>query len=122
MSVDKDHGVVAIVEDDPAVLASLKFLLEVSGHTVGAYASGAAFLQDRATRPACLIPDQHKPMMTGLELAARLRNQGADIPVLLITAELSPTILARADEIGIDQVLEKPLAEDDLLNFIKECI
>jgi len=115
---DRDHGVVAIVDDDPAVRDSLKFLLEVAGHTVDAYASATAFLEDHASQPSCLILDQHMPTMTGLELAARLRTEGWRIPILLITAQPSSAINTRAAELNISNVLEKPLAEADLLNFI----
>jgi len=115
---DDQHGVVAIVDDDPGVLDSLKFLLEAAGHAVAAHTSAEAFLQTRAARPRCLILDQHMSTMTGLDLAARLRNDGVDIPILLITAQPSATIVARAREVGIEMVLEKPLAEDDLLDFV----
>jgi FixJ family two-component response regulator len=80
MTADNHRGAVAIVDDDPEVLASFQFLLEVAGHAVDAYASATAFLEDRAARPSCLILDQHMPTMTGLELAARLRADRADIP------------------------------------------
>lgn len=115
---DPQSGAVAIVDDDPAVLDSLKFLLEVSGHRVATYASAADFLQHRMPRPACLILDQHMPHMTGLELAARLRTEGTDVPVLLITGSPSPAILSRAAQLGIEAVLEKPLDESNLLDFI----
>jgi two-component system, LuxR family, response regulator FixJ len=115
---NNQHGAVAVVDDDPAVLDSMKFLLEVAGHRVAIYASAAAFLEDCATRPACLILDQHMPQMTGLELAARLRINGTCIPVLLITGSPSPAIVARAAQLGIEKVLEKPPIEDDLLNFV----
>jgi CheY-like chemotaxis protein len=122
MTADNHYGVVAIVDDDPAVRDSLKLLLEVAGHEVYAYASAKAFLQDREAQPSCLILDQRMPKMTGLELAARLRDEGAGIPVLLLTAELSPTIAALAGEIDIQRVLEKPAAEGDLLNFVESCV
>ncbi len=115
---DVHRSGVAIIDDDPAVLDSLKLLLDVAGYAVGAYRSAAAFLEDRAARPACLILDQHMPGMTGLELATRLREEGVGIPVLLITAHMSPTIIERARKVGITKVLEKPPAEDDLLNFV----
>jgi len=111
-------GAVAVVDDDPAVLDSLKFLLEVAGHTVLTYASAAAFLADRAAKHACLILDHHMPEMTGLELVAKLRKGGAAIPVLLITGSPSPAIVARAAQIGIEQVLEKPPGEEALLSFV----
>ena len=114
------RGGVAIVDDDPAVLDSLKLLLEVAGHTVGAYASAAAFLGDRTARPTCLILDQNMSAMTGLELAARLRAAGAKIPVLLITATPTPTVIAHAEDIGNVAVIEKPFSADDLLCFVDD--
>jgi two-component system response regulator FixJ len=109
--------VVAVIDDDPAVLDSLAFLLETIGHPVAAYNSASAFLDDRQIDPACLIVDQHMPRMTGLELAARLRAEGTTIPVLLITGLSTPAILERAAQVGI-AVLEKPVNEVDLLSFI----
>lgn len=108
----------AVVDDDPAMLDSLKFLLEISGHRVATYASAAEFLEDRDLRPACVIIDHLMPQMTGLELAARLRSERAALPVLLITGSPSPAIIARAAQLGIEGVLEKPPAEDELLNFV----
>ncbi len=110
--------IVAVIDDDPAVLDSLRFLLEATGHRVVTYSSAATFLADCGTPPACLILDQHMPQMTGLELAAELRAIGHGIHILLITASASPAIIARAAQLGIERVLEKPLREDDLLSFV----
>ena len=112
-----NNRVVALVDDDVAVLESLKFLLETAGYNVAAYRSAAEFLEDRASRPACLIVDQHMPAMTGLELVARLRDMEAAVPALLITGSPSAAIAARANQLGIE-MLEKPPAEDDVLSFI----
>ncbi len=117
--MDNRTGPVAIVDDDPAVLDSLRFLLEVSGHEVAVYASGRQFLADRTARPKCLIVDQHMPDMTGLELVARLRGDGDGLRVMLITGSLSGAIVARAALIGIDKVLEKPPTEGELLSFVE---
>jgi two-component system, LuxR family, response regulator FixJ len=118
--VTNNKGAVAVIDDDPAVLDSLKFVLELAGHTVSTYGSAGEFLDDRGPRPACLILDQHMPTMTGLELAARLRGQGIGIPVLLITGSPSPAILARATALGVDKVLEKPPGADELLQFVSD--
>lgn len=115
---DNPLGTVAIVDDDHAVLDSLKFLLEVVGHQVATYASAEAFLEDLERRPACAIIDQHMPGMTGLDLTQTLRDQGNNIPILLVTGSPSPAIVARAALLGIVNVLEKPPDEQDLLNFI----
>ncbi len=109
---------VAIVDDDQAVRDSLQFLLEIVGHPVETFASAAEFLKTEKQRIACLILDYHMPEMTGLELAERMRADGASIPILLVTASPSSTILARAAEVGVHRVLEKPATEEDLLDFI----
>jgi FixJ family two-component response regulator len=111
-------GTVAVVDDDPAVLDSLRFLLEVLGCKVATYGSALAFLADRIIRPACLIVDQHMPRMTGLELAQKLWDEGAGIPLLLITGSPSAAIIARAGLLGVEAVLEKPPHEADLLKFV----
>lgn len=113
------QGAVAVVDDDPAVLDSMTFLIGLAGYDVGGYSSAIAFLEDHVTQPSCLILDQHMPQMTGLELAARLRDEGRDLPILLVTGAPSPTIIARAAELGIVKVLEKPPVEDDLMSFIE---
>jgi two-component system response regulator FixJ len=114
--------VVVVVDDDRAVLDSLKFLLETAGYRVAAYESPTAFLanwalEDGATSPACLIIDQHMREMNGLDLIAGLHARAALPPALLITAAPSPAIAARASQFGVT-MLEKPPAEADLLTFI----
>jgi two-component system, LuxR family, response regulator FixJ len=109
---------VAIVDDDDAVRDSLRFLLEVMGYRVATFASAAEFLNADPQHLACLILDHHMPEMTGLEMAERLRADRADIPTLLVTGSPSPAIVARAFELGIDRVLEKPPSDEDLLDFI----
>lgn len=108
----------AIVDDDSAVLDSLRFLLEVAGHRVATYPSAAAFLADGDLHTCCLILDHHMPQMTGLELVARLRAEGKPTRIMLITGSSSPAIRARAAELGVAKVVEKPPAEDELLDFV----
>jgi FixJ family two-component response regulator len=117
-AVDGDHGVVAVVDDDLAVLDSLKLLLELAGYPVAVYASAVEFLEVGAPPPACVVLDHHMPRMTGLELAERLRRDQPGLPIMLITANPSPAIIARARELGIERVLQKPPTEDDLLGFV----
>lgn len=112
---------VAIVDDDAAVLDSFQFMLELAGFEVSTYSSASAYLKRDGTHPRCLILDQHMPLMTGLELAAKLRTAGIQVPVMLITAAPSPALVARAAEIGVEHVLEKPPAEQDLINFVIAC-
>ncbi len=117
--LSKASTLVAVVDDDPAVLDSLCFLLEIAGYEVAVYASALSFLQDRCIRPACLILDHHMPQMSGLDLVARLRKNGNAVPVALITGAASPAIIAWASALGVDKVFEKPVSEDELLRFVE---
>jgi FixJ family two-component response regulator len=121
MTGDERHFV-GVVDDDPAVVDAVQFLLALAGHCVIGYRSALAFLDATPPLPACLILDQHMPGMTGLVLAERLREAGHAIPVLLMTGSPSPAIAARAAELGIERVLDKPPGEADLLNFIESHI
>jgi two-component system, LuxR family, response regulator FixJ len=113
-------SVIAVVDDDHAVRESLAFLLTVSGHQVAAYESAADFLDRCDLRHvAGLILDHHMPQQTGLELLARLREDGRTLPVLLVTGSPSPEILARADALGVDRVLEKPVSDERLMEFVE---
>jgi two-component system response regulator FixJ len=67
---------------------------------------------------ACLITDHQMPHMTGLELVERLRADGIRNPILLIMGSASQAIVAHATLLGIERVLDKPLREQDLLDFI----
>jgi two-component system response regulator FixJ len=109
---------IGIVDDDYAVRESLRFLLEVAGHIVEVFESAAHFLKSETKHLTCLILDHHMPGMAGLQLAERLRLDGSSIPILLITASPSSDILGRAAELGISGVLEKPLNETELLEFV----
>jgi FixJ family two-component response regulator len=112
---------VAVVDDDAAVLNSFRFVLELVGYPVATYPSAIAHLERRPGIPRCLILDQRMPRMIGLELTARLRADGIDAPVLLISSSLTPAMIARAAEVGIERILEKPPVEADLISFDAAC-
>ena len=109
---------IAVVDDDDAVRDSLRFFLETLDHPVVTFASGLEFLAHERSGLACLILDHHMPEMTGLQLAEQLRGGGSQLPILLVTGLPSPSIIARAAELGVERVLEKPPGEDDILEFI----
>lgn len=109
---------VAVIDDDAAVLHSLRFLLEVAGHEVATFASAAAFLAHDRAWPDCVVLDCHMPQRTGLDMIERLLDERRGLPVMLITGSATPAIRARAAALGITTVVEKPPQEADLLDFV----
>jgi FixJ family two-component response regulator len=108
---------IAIVDDDSSVREGMHRWLEAIGLQVESFASAAAFLSGAPESFARLILDQHMPETTGLELARRLRANGIRMPIMLLTGDLSPGVMSRAQGLGIEKVLEKPLRLEDLSAF-----
>jgi two-component system, LuxR family, response regulator FixJ len=113
-------GAIAVIDDDAAVCDSTRFLLETYDFVVHTYQSGADFLRDDPVI-ACLIVDYHMPELNGLEVVAELRTRVRDVPaIIMITAATDPSVERRAVELGIRQVLKKPLANQLLLDTIRD--
>jgi two-component system response regulator FixJ len=58
------------------------------------------------------------PQVTGLDLLRELRRRGQSLRVALMTGSPSPELALRAKELGAEEVIEKPLADDALLRFV----
>ncbi|MBI1179290.1 MAG: response regulator [Alphaproteobacteria bacterium] len=103
---------IVLVDDDDAVLHSLRFALELEGFTVRAFSSGDALLE----RPdiaagACLVIDYTMPGLNGLDLLRVLREHGVSAPAILMTGDPTPAFLMGAAIAGAT-VLEKPALGD----------
>ena len=109
---------VAVVDDDLAVRESLRFLLETAGFHVATFGSAGEYLDAQPDDVACLLLDQHMPHETGLELLGLLRRNGAALQVALMTGSPSADLERRARELGVSWVLEKPLSDNRLLDFV----
>ncbi|KMO41733.1 histidine kinase [Methylobacterium tarhaniae] len=107
-----------VVDDDPAVLHSTRFLFESEGHRVETFASGPELLSAfPGPCPLCVLLDHVMPGMDGLEVCRRLRDVDARIPVILITGHPNPRIRIRAREAGVP-VIDKPLAFEALAGLL----
>lgn len=107
---------ILLVEDDPGIGRFASRGLAAEGFEVDWLQTGAEALQALAARPyAAAILDLGLPDMDGLELCRRMRRQGADIPVLMLTAR--ETLADRLDgfRAGADDYLPKPFAFEELL-------
>src|SRR5262245_32645570 len=75
------RSVVIIVDDDPAIRASLAFSLQTEGIAVRLFASGAELLDSLpVAETRCLVIDYKLPGMNGLELLAELRRRDLAVP------------------------------------------
>ncbi len=111
-------GRLFLVDDDPAVLASLRFKFEADGYNVVALTSGEALINDPPQDDrACIVIDQRLPGLTGLETLTQLRAAGVGTPAILITTNPSQAVQRGASKLAIS-IVEKPLIGDALTHCI----
>ena len=108
-----------VVDDDPDVLLSLKFMLETEGFQVRTFPSGPALLDSGLPAPVdCLIIDYKMPSMDGLDLVRQLRARKVRAPVVLITGYPYDGVEAKAAASGVRHVVLKPHIDVSLLTHI----
>lgn len=113
------YRLIGIIDDDRAVLDSLKFSLAIEGYAVRAYSNAAQFLADaRLSHFDCLIVDQNMPGMTGLDLISLLRARKIEAPAILITSHPNLSLQDRAAAVGVP-IIEKPLLNSALLDGVR---
>jgi two-component system response regulator FixJ len=112
-----------VVDDDTAVLDSLKLLLDLAGFKVETFASAQAFLDAwQDGRPGCLVSDIRMPGMDGLELQQELMRRGAQLPVIFITGHGDVQKAVKALKDGASDFIEKPFEEETLTSAIQAAL
>jgi two-component system, LuxR family, response regulator FixJ len=114
---------VYVVDDDDAVLGSLRFLLETDGFAVRTFRNATALLNATSAPEAdCYVIDYKMPDINGVELASRLRKSEGNTPVILITGYPDEKISTRAAAVGVKDVILKPLLGENLVKRIRGAI
>jgi two-component system, LuxR family, response regulator FixJ len=109
-----------VIDDDDGVRQGLAFLLEAHGLDAQFHASATAFLADVEDRGACIVTDIRMPEMTGLELVKRLRDEGDQTPVVVITGHGDVPLAVQAMKAGVHDFLEKPFSDAHLVDARRE--
>lgn len=112
-----------IVDDDAGVLKSLSALLEAHGYTTRTFSSAEAFLEDVAgVGRGVLLLDVRMPGMNGLEMQAKLAEDGIDFPIVFITAHGDIPMAIEAIRKGAIDFIEKPFTDQILLAAIERAV
>jgi len=115
-----ENLVIHVVDDDPAVRDSLKFVLESADWPVRAFDSALGLLQDLGSlEPGFIITDVRMPGMTGLELVAELKARGAPHPVIVLTGHADVAMAVDAMKAGVVDFIEKPFNDRELLAAVE---
>ena len=113
-------AVVFVVDDDPSVRSSLKFLISTVGLQVETFDSAEAALQRISPEaPSCLILDVRLRGLSGLDLQHELAARNCQIPIVFITGHGDIPMTVRAMKAGAVDFLTKPFRDQDLLDAVR---
>lgn len=116
-------AVVYLVDDDPAVLKSMHWLVESANFAARSLTSAAMFLDEYdPQRPGCLILDVRMPQMTGLQLQAALKERGIVLPVIIMTGHSDVATCTESFRNGAFDFIEKPADDGFLIERIHNAI
>ena len=116
---------VIYVEDEPAVQRLVQFWLEDAGYEVRVEDDGKAGLAAiRADRPDLVITDALMPEMTGDDMVVEMKNDPElrHIPIIMATAAASPVRVKRMKELGVLEVVAKPMDEETFLKAVRSAL
>ncbi|WP_207537425.1 response regulator transcription factor [Sabulicella rubraurantiaca] len=112
-------GACYVVDDDPAVRASVALLLEDAGCHVRTFPDGAAFLRlAEALLRGCVLLDIRMPGACGLGIHREMVQHGFLHSVVIMTAYASVALAVEAVKAGVCDLIEKPFSTDALLRCV----
>jgi two-component system response regulator MprA len=113
---------ILVVDDDQAVRDSLRRALALQGYDVEVAGDGEEALFKLRAHPNAtelLVVDVLMPKLDGLELTRRLRADGSEIPILMLTARDQVADRVEGLEAGADDYLVKPFALEELVARVR---
>ncbi len=114
---------VLVVDDEQAAREGMQKLLEQDGYRVTTAGSGMEALERASdVAPDVVLTDLKMPQMDGLQLLAKLREQDAVLPVIVVTAFGDVQSAVSAMRGGADNYLTKPIDYDALVVAIDKAL
>jgi DNA-binding response OmpR family regulator len=118
-TVNAPAKTVLVVDDEPTLVATLKYNLEREGYRVVSASDGEkAITLARSERPDLMILDLMLPAVDGLEVCRILRRE-MTLPILMLTARVGEVDKVVGLEIGADDYVTKPFSTRELLARIR---
>ena len=110
---------VLLVDDEPTLVATLKYNLEHEGYRVVTANDGEkAITLARIEHPDVIVLDLMLPVIDGLEVCRILRRE-MSLPILMLTARADEVDKVVGLEIGADDYVTKPFSTRELLARVR---
>jgi len=117
------QSMICVIDDDDAVRESVAMLLATIGVTTRSYRDCQSFLKDPDAQAADgLILDVRLPGINGLEFQVQFAERIGDMPVIFISGHGDIPMAVRAMRQGALDFLQKPFAEQALIDRVNQAI
>jgi FixJ family two-component response regulator len=114
------NATVLVIDDDPALRASIGRLLRSLGLDARLFASISEFLEsDPPDGPTCLVLDVRLPGRSGLDFQRELAAANREIPIVFVTGHGDIPMSVQAMKGGAIEFLTKPFRDQELLDAIQ---
>ncbi len=108
-----------VIDDDESLRRAFHRLLRSVHFEVETFSSAEEFLKSPKTdKNSCLIVDIRMPGLKGLDLQRKLKAQGSQIPVIVISASDDAQVREQARELGAVAFFRKPIDDQALIDAI----
>ncbi len=110
---------ILVVDDEPTLVATVKYNLEREGYSVATAADGeTALKRAREDRPDLIVLDVMLPAIDGFEVC-RLLRRDTSVPILMLTARTDELDRVVGLEIGADDYVTKPFSMRELMARVR---
>ena len=107
---------ILVVEDDEEIAQVLQRSLRMEGYEVKLAGDGVRGLEEaHAFLPDLIVLDLGLPRLDGVDVAKRLREDGDEVPILMLTARDALESRVEGLDVGADDYLVKPFERQELL-------
>lgn len=118
-----DKKRVLIVDDEPDVVESVKFSLELENiECLEAYDGEEALSKAKNENPNLIILDIMLPKINGYKVSRLLKFDEAykNIPIIMLTARAQEKDKQLGEDTGADEYVTKPFEMDELIKLVKK--
>ena len=111
---------VLTIEDDPAILRGLADNLRFEGYEVITASDGeTGYHLQKERKPDLIVLDLMLPRMSGFELCRKLRGEGIQTPILMLTARSEEPDRVLGLDLGADDYVTKPFSVRELMARVR---
>lgn len=116
---------ILVVEDEQHLAIGIKYNLEAEGYLVTTVEDGPSALKFYEEHPQAvdlIVLDLMLPGMSGYAVCETLRQQGSEVPILMLSARTLTEDRIRGFDVGTDVYLHKPFDLDELLSIVRNLL